>query len=184
MKQITLGISEFTKGLMLVNSNSLHIPLADESVHCVVTSPPYYGLRDYGTARWEGGDAECDHIKSVRSNDSGLRNDGRAHVGLYDGEKLADLRKTEFKDVCGKCGAIRVDEQIGLEQTPMEYVETMVRVFREIKRVLRRDGTVWLNIGSSFSSGIIESEEYVLREDLTDEELEYVYSELAKHLKK
>ena len=36
--------------------------LPDESVHCCVTSPPYYGLRDYGTASWEGGDAGCDHL--------------------------------------------------------------------------------------------------------------------------
>jgi hypothetical protein len=36
--------------------------LPDESVHCVVTSPPYFGLRDYGTAQWEGGDPPCDHL--------------------------------------------------------------------------------------------------------------------------
>ena len=35
--------------------------LPDESVHCVVTSPPYYGLRDYGVFKWEGGDPECQH---------------------------------------------------------------------------------------------------------------------------
>jgi len=35
--------------------------LPDESVHCVVTSPPYWGLRDYGTAKWEGGDPDCGH---------------------------------------------------------------------------------------------------------------------------
>ena len=49
--------------ILLINANSLHIPLADESVNCVVTSPPYYGLRDYGTARWNGGDTECDHLR-------------------------------------------------------------------------------------------------------------------------
>jgi len=54
-------------------------------------------------------------------------------------------------------------------------------VFRECKRILRDDGTLWLNLGSSFVSGIIESQEYILRDDLTAEELEYVYSELAKH---
>jgi DNA modification methylase len=46
---------------LLINANALHIPLADKSVNCVVTSPPYYGLRDYGTAKWEGGDPNCDH---------------------------------------------------------------------------------------------------------------------------
>jgi DNA modification methylase len=66
--------------------------LPDESIQTVVTSPPYWGLRDYG-------------------------NDG----------------------------------QIGLEQTPQEYIDKMVEVFREVKRVLRDDGTLWLNIGDSYS---------------------------------
>lgn len=66
--------------------------LEDESVHMIWTSPPYYGLRDYG--------------------DEG---------------------------------------QIGLEPTPQEYVEVLVRVFREAKRVLRKDGTLWLNLGDSYS---------------------------------
>ena len=63
------------------------------TVQCVVTSPPYWGLRDYGT---EG--------------------------------------------------------QIGLEETPEKYVEKMVEVFREVKRVLKHDGTVWLNLGDSYST--------------------------------
>jgi DNA modification methylase len=67
--------------------------LADESVHCVVTSPPYWGLRDYG-----------------------------------------------------------VDGQIGLEPTPAEFIARMVEVFREVRRVLRRDGTCWVNMGDSYCS--------------------------------
>jgi DNA modification methylase len=67
--------------------------LPDDSIQTVVTSPPYWGLRDYG-------------------------NDG----------------------------------QIGLEQTPQEYIDKMVEVFREVKRVLRDDGTLWLNIGDSYAS--------------------------------
>lgn len=65
-----------------------------ESVHSVVTSPPYWGLRDYG----EPG-------------------------------------------------------QLGLERTPEEYVENMVAVFREVRRVLRADGTIWLNLGDSYAAG-------------------------------
>jgi len=66
--------------------------LADESVHMTVTSPPYFGLRDYGCAG-----------------------------------------------------------QIGLEATPDAYVDELVRVFRELRRVLRSDGTLWLNIGDSYA---------------------------------
>ncbi|WP_165856763.1 DNA-methyltransferase [Marinobacter sp. JSM 1782161] len=66
--------------------------LGDQSVHCCVTSPPYFGLRDYG------------------------------HEG-----------------------------QIGLEDTPDEYVARLVEVFREVRRVLRDDGTLWLNLGDSYA---------------------------------
>ena len=67
--------------------------LPDASVHCCVTSPPFWGLRDYG-----------------------------------------------------------VDGQLGLEPTPEAYVENMVRVFREVRRVLRDDGTLWLNLGDSYAA--------------------------------
>lgn len=67
--------------------------MSAESVNCIVTSPPYYGLRDYG-----------------------------------------------------------VDGQYGLEPSPVEYVETMRTVFAEARRVLTKDGTLWLNIGDSYSA--------------------------------
>ena len=67
--------------------------MPENSVHCCVTSPPYWGLRDYGC---EG--------------------------------------------------------QMGLEQTPEEYVSKMVEVFREVRRVLREDGTLWMNLGDSYAS--------------------------------
>lgn len=74
--------------------------LQDKSVHCVVTSPPYYGLRDY-----------------------------------------------------------QVAGQIGLEDTPEEYVKKLVGVFREVKRVLRDDGTLWLNLGDSYWANRAENGE-------------------------
>ena len=70
-------------------------PVASNSIHCAVTSPPYFGLRDYGCA-----------------------------------------------------------EQIGLEPTPDAYVAELVAVFREVRRVLRDDGTLWLNLGDSYASSI------------------------------
>ena len=57
--------------IAILNADARHIPLSDESVNCVVTSPPYWGLRDYGTAKWEGGDIGCDHHgKQVPRRDS------------------------------------------------------------------------------------------------------------------
>src|SRR4029077_17079325 len=56
---------------------------------------------------------------------------------------------------CPKCGARRIDSQLGLEATPQEYIANMVAVFREVGRVLRDDGTLWVNMGDSYaSSGI------------------------------
>ena len=120
--------------------------LPANSVHCCVTSPPYYGLRDYGTAQWDGGDVACDHVgPPMRTNNKPVDNTSTFHGGT--------TRANEFyRDTCGKCGAVRVDRQIGLEGTPDEYLATMVAVFREVRRVLRPDGTCWVNMGDSYVS--------------------------------
>jgi len=74
------------------NVNDKLKEIESDSIQCVVTSPPYWGLRNY-----------------------------------------------------------QMDDQLGLEETPEEYVENMVKVFREVKRVLKHDGTVWLNLGDSYN---------------------------------
>ncbi len=115
--------------------------LPDESVQCCVTSPPYWGLRDYGTAAWEGGNDFCDHkIPATGGNPLQGANKGNNN-----------FEAMPFKSQCLKCGAKRIDSQLGLEKTPEEYVAKMVDVFREVRRVLRRDGTLWLNLGSSYA---------------------------------
>jgi len=129
---------------LIAQTNSLYMPLADKSVQCCVTSPPYYGLRDYGTAKWEGGDTNCLHINgTLQSNKTTL------HPGTNQNDKR-NFTGMPYKYVCLKCGAIRIDSQIGLEQSPDEYVQKLVSVFREVKRVLKDDGTLWLNLGDSY----------------------------------
>ena len=86
---------------LLINSNAKNIPLADCSVNCVVTSPPYYGLRDYGTAKWEGGDPNCDHRHPIDCGHNAV---------VWNTIKGV---QRPYKDVCAKCGAIRIDQQIG-----------------------------------------------------------------------
>jgi hypothetical protein len=81
-------------GWVIIRGDARAIPLRDKCVQCVVTSPPYWNLRDYGVAG-----------------------------------------------------------QIGLEKTLEEYLATLVGVFREVWRVLRNDGTLWLNLGDSYSHG-------------------------------
>ncbi|MEA3224479.1 MAG: site-specific DNA-methyltransferase [Planctomycetota bacterium] len=109
--------------------------------------PIDWGLRDYGTASWEGGDAECDHKQSTARNDGGRENtDGFHGSSSPDSDKGA----MNYRGICDKCGARRIDQQIGLEATPDEYVAKMVEVFAEVKRVLADHGTLWLNLGDSY----------------------------------
>ncbi len=96
-----------------------------------ITSPPYWGLRDYGVARraW-GGDPACRHRWGAggsgrRAGDSGAR-------------------------FCRRCGAWK--GCLGLEPDPDLYVEHLVSVLREVRRVLRDDGTLWLVLGDSFAA--------------------------------
>lgn len=126
--------------------------LPARSVHCVVTSPPYWGLRDYGTGTWEGGSAECDHIKSVAkaSEKSTLLEVLTSRKPGNKTNSAQEINDIQYGGTCGKCGAKRIDHQIGAEDTPEEYVAAMVDVFREVRRVLRDDGTLWLNLGDSY----------------------------------
>lgn len=135
--------------------------LPEASVHCCVTSPPYFNQRDYGSGSWEGGDPECDHTERVARGDGGRPT--CSPRPCYDGKPNESL--IQYRDICRKCGARRVDKQIGLERSPdclgwatgspcgECYVCTMVSVFREVRRVLRDDGTLWLNLGDKYSSG-------------------------------
>jgi DNA modification methylase len=107
-----------------------------------VTSPPYYGLRDYGTAKWDGGDADCEHSISMPTkwNDPKRGSVLRPETAHRGGSSIN----------CHKCGATRVDAQLGLEETPDEYIKAMVEVFRCVWDVLEDNGTLWVNIGDSY----------------------------------
>jgi len=120
--------------------------IPDNAIQACVTSPPYWGLRDYGTATWEGGDSSCDHLGKPMATKANINK----NCGTGNDVKNAEAREF-YKDICGKCGARRIDSQIGLEQTPDEYVAEMVAVFREVRRVLKDDGVLWLNLGDSYS---------------------------------
>ncbi|AXB43671.1 DNA-methyltransferase [Amycolatopsis albispora] len=100
--------------------------LPERSVDCVVTSPPYWGLRDYGTGRWTGGDPTCAHQVPAQRHLNRQR--------------------------CHRCGARREDQQHGLEPTPQDYIDRLLAVFSELARVLADTGTVWLNLGDSYSA--------------------------------
>lgn len=126
--------------------------LESESVQTCVTSPPYWGLRDYGTATWEGGSPECDHLTPQGQRQDVERGNHNGGMAGFHGGATTELKTKPFSGDCGKCGATRVDIQIGLEKTPEAYVAALVDVFREVKRVLRNDGTLWLNLGDTYAA--------------------------------
>lgn len=122
--------------------------LADQSVHCIVTSPPYYGLRDYGLppSVW-GGDAACVHEWGVTHRGAWAN----SVPGPGAGGKNAPSRNhtKEAGAFCAKCGAWR--GCLGLEPTPAAFIANLVTVFRECWRVLRDDGSLFLNIDDSYA---------------------------------
>lgn len=122
--------------------------MAAGSVQCVVTSPPYWGLRDYGTATWEGGDGKCEHVAPPAGGWQ-----CKVASGEDDPYDRGGNKGQQYRDTCPHCGARRIDSQLGLEPTPEAFIETMVEVFRGVKRVLRDDGTLWLNMGDSYAGG-------------------------------
>lgn len=87
----------------IIQGNSLEVlkTLPDNSIDCCITSPPYYGLRDYG-----------------------------------------------------------IEKQIGLEETPELFIETLAEIFAEVKRILKNSGTLWLNIGDSYAGSGIGTNDY------------------------
>lgn len=126
--------------------------MPQESIQTVVTSPPYWGLRDYDVPRtvW-GGDPKCRHFWGPEFVKGGpARAPGK--TTKFGNRRVLKLRAALQKASMGAfcwCGAWR--GQLGLEPKPSLYVEHIVDVMRAVKRVLRRDGTVWLNLGDCYS---------------------------------
>ncbi|MCK4240859.1 MAG: site-specific DNA-methyltransferase [Candidatus Atribacteria bacterium] len=123
-----------------------------ESVHCIVTSIPYWGLRDYQLKPqiWAG-DMDCPH-KWGDELPRAHKTDG--NVGVPPEWQRPSRAAQEYKtsgQFCQLCGAWR--GSLGLEPTAELYIQHIVQIWRELKRVLRKDGTCWLNIGDSYASG-------------------------------
>lgn len=118
--------------------------------HCVVTSPPYFGLRKYdgGEDVWSG-NLNCRHVWGELLPSAGYRSSDTSPGKLQGrGTQERNNRLTQF---CSLCGAWR--GQLGAEPTPDAYIAHLVEICAEVKRVLRPDGVFWLNIGDSWASG-------------------------------
>ena len=116
--------------------------LDDNSIDCVVTSPPYWGLRDYGTASYEGGDPNCKHSIT----------DGT--VDAKNNKLIERPDRASDKKNCVKCGAKRIDKQLGLEPTYQEHIQNIVELFRAMKPKLKDSATIWLNYGDSYAATV------------------------------
>lgn len=142
----------------IIQGDARRIPLGDETVQCVVTSPPFWGLRDYGLPPSVWGGEEHEHEWGEWQEDHDER-EAKQHgksrtTDRFYGEESRRFDGNHQKHTAGSfcpCGAwLGV---LGLEPTPELYIKHMVEIFREIRRVLRKDGTVWMNLGDSYAAG-------------------------------
>ena len=176
-----------------------------KTIDCCITSPPYWGLRNYGTDIWIGGNPDCDHVKSggghLKDSITSIR--GGAN-------KVNESQSVLYEDVCKKCGARKAGEiwdgdpgcdhefgqeqkafkssqptkwntsapeiwsggwssfctkcgawqgSLGLEPDYNLYVEHLCQIFDEVKRTLKPDGSLWVNIGDTYSGAPVSGKQ-------------------------
>jgi DNA modification methylase len=154
----------------------------DNCIDCIVTSPPYWAVRDYGEQNeiiWDG-DKDCNHEfeTTERKINSGTSK-GTVQASVdKEGGYATDWKYTD--KYCKKCNAWK--GQLGLEEHPQQYINHIVQIIKECKRVLKKSGTIWLNLGDSFytKSGSGTGSNYPKRH----EELDGGRGELTKAQKK
>ena len=132
----------------IICGNTLDVlrKLPEESIDMVMTSPPYWGLRDYGedTATIWDGNKDCEH--EWREKVDIISSGGKGHK--QDTNKGSWFKASS--SFCQKCNAWY--GQLGLEPTPELYIKHLYMIFAEIKRVLKKTGICWVNIGDSYSN--------------------------------
>ena len=125
--------------------------MPDESIDCIVTSPPYWGLRDYGVPTVVfGGEQSCQHAWGPVTKKSG---NGSTEAEMK-GNTLSTTsatRRPHHSQLCSQCGAWC--GQLGLEPTFDMFLAHLLEVFGECFRVLKPSGTMWVNMGDSYYTG-------------------------------
>ncbi len=129
------------------------VELPDNSAQCVVTSPPYWGLRKYsGEQELIWGDNHCEHKFDIPTAPRRQRSENDCpDKTTISAKSLGSYYNTEGGNTCSLCGAWK--GAYGLEPTPEMYVQHTIEILREIRRVLRKDGVVFFNIGDSYAAG-------------------------------
>ena len=199
--------------ILLGNVYEVLQTLPSDSVDCMITSPPYFGLRAYGTSPviWDD-NGKCEHEWGKE----------KKFIAGVDGGTTRDSIKQEGSNgaFCNKCNAWK--GEIGLEPFPELYIKHLCDIMDEVKRVLKPTGSCWVNLGDTYSQtgyggatgnfqnkgvpGAIKpkvnikydvpskcllqipsrfalemcNSKWILRDDLTDDERNYVINELLK----
>lgn len=143
--------------LPIIQADAQRIPLATESVQCVVTSPPYLGLRKYGNCEsvW-GGELGCGHEWEEEYVKPGHSDDGITGSTLVGSKTTQAMSQREpiTRSLCALCSAWR--GELGHEPTPALFVEHLVAIFRDVHRVLRPDGCMFVVMGDSYAGGHVK----------------------------
>jgi len=151
-------------GITLWWGNTLDIlkKLPSESVDCIITSPPYWGLRIYKTEPqiW-GGRKNCKHEwinENTKQDNLRYRKGKSTVVGNYKNPNIYTNPHLTYY-ICSKCGAYK--GHLGLEPDFNLYIKHLLMITAELKRVLKKTGSFWLNLGDAYaSSGTLESRFY------------------------
>lgn len=133
--------------------------LEDNSLNCIVTSPPYWGLRDYGedtnTYIWDS-EPSCEHIwgeeqpaiRSIWKNSDKMLSEKQMSNR---GSNVVSSTGLSTGNFCQKCPAWR--GQLGLEPTFHLFIDHLIQIFDKLRAKLRKDGTLWVNLGDTYAGG-------------------------------
>jgi len=129
-------ISEFVDKIICGDTLEVLRQMPSDSVDCIITSPPYWGLRDYGESTYKiwDGDPDCEHEFEFEGRETKLTQ--------LENEFIA---KSGF---CKKCGAWY--GQLGLEPTLDMYIDHLLEITKELKRVLKPTGVMFWNHGDCY----------------------------------
>ena len=122
--------------------------IPDESINMCMTSPPYWGLRDYGVEQIFGGGSDCNHEWKDEIKQFNQPRHGKDSNSVDISKVATEEKQYSSGNYCLKCQAWK--GQLGLEPTPEIYIEHLTEIFGEVKRVLKKEGTLWLNLGDIY----------------------------------
>ena len=125
--------------------------IPENSIDCIISSPPYWALRDYGTGKWVGGnDPNCKHDEIRRKTRDERKSNQWMEQKLTEGT-YGDELKWKSR-TCPTCKAEFKDQQWGMEENFQEYLKKMRSLMTELRKVLKPTGSVWINLGDTYNS--------------------------------